>query len=132
MTGLEKSGERTGSNEKCGGETSKATDARVLTFASSSKPGYRTGVVRQKSNNIPGGEIGLIRKELESYPDIDDNGDEFQRVDMQAFFIKIHRFACIINMLHGKTEEQKIRTHDAPHDLKFGRPTSETTVRGVR
>ena len=65
-----------------------------------------------------------VSDQLESDPEINDNGNELQRVDVETLLDEICRFPGGVNVLHGETEEKEIVTHDAPHDGEIRRPTS--------
>jgi hypothetical protein len=75
-----------------------------LAAASGSHPRNRTGVIRQKSYNVAGSERWKVFKKFESKPKVNNDGNEFQGVDMEAFLEKVCWLAGSVDGFHGESE----------------------------
>jgi hypothetical protein len=55
-------------------------------------PGDGTGIVGLEVVDVPSHQKRIGRKELESEPDVNDDGEKFERVDVQAVCHKVKWF----------------------------------------
>jgi hypothetical protein len=72
--------------------------------------------------------MGTVSKKFQRYPNVDNDGDEFQRIDMHSFGFDIHWFSCDINVPHRETQRYEVITHHSPHDGELNGPTTQATV----
>jgi hypothetical protein len=108
------------------------TNAGILAFASCAQPGNSTGIIREKLDDVASSKRRTLLNELQSDPDVDNDRNELERINMQPGGSKVDGFASTVKVLHRKTVEGKSILHDAPHDAEFGGPTSEAAIGSVR
>ena len=74
-----------------------------------------------------------MAKEREGEPEVDNDPEELQYVDVEAVGGEgIRRFHVRVNELHGKAEADKVGTHYLPHDRVMGGPAANSAVRCIR
>jgi hypothetical protein len=57
-------------------------------------------------------------------PDVDDDRQKFEWINMKTGFVTVYRFPSSVDMLHWETVGEKSISHDSPHNGELRRPSS--------